>query len=139
MSTLTTPTTNAAPTTEVRGRKQRIRTPYEAGLPDPRPVTDYTATVSVVSGKTRITIQLGQPCAIRSPSWSFVSCVDGSRVAPVGLTIVDNRTFYFDFAGLLDPAVCFVDVPCQDTQVQNGQGGFVRSGGQWFRKAVLPP
>ena len=29
--------------------------------------------------------------------------------------------------------ICIVDVPYQDMQVQNFQGGFVRPGGKWFR------
>jgi hypothetical protein len=32
--------------------------------------------------------------------------------------------------------VGFVQVPSQDTNVQNFAGGFVRSGGQWFRKTM---
>ena len=111
---------------------------HQGRPPDPRPVTDYTATISTVSGHNRITIALSQPCVIRQPSWRFVSCLDGSLVAPSGVTIVDNKTFYFDFGGVLSGDICFVQVPYQDTQVQNYQGGFVRSGAQWFRMAVLP-
>ena len=36
----------------------------------------------------------------------------------------------------LAAAVGFVDVPYQDMQVQNFQGGFVVPGGKWFRKPV---
>jgi hypothetical protein len=49
---------------------------------------------------------------------------------------VNNQSFYFDFAGLLPTSVGVIEVPYQDNQVQNFQGGFVRPGGQWFRKAV---
>jgi len=41
-----------------------------------------------------------------------------------------------DFAGILNSMVAFVQVPLQDMQVQNYQGGFVRPGGQWFRMPV---
>jgi len=131
--------TLAAP---ARKSRQAPSNPFASGLPDPRPVTDYTATISTVAGHDRITIALAQPCVIRPPAggfaWGFVSCVDGSRATASSVTVVDNRTLYFDFAGVLDPAVCFIDVPYQDAAVQNFQGGFVRSGGRWFRKAVLP-
>jgi hypothetical protein len=30
--------------------------------------------------------------------------------------------------------VAIIDVPYQDMQVQNFQGGFVRPGGRWFRR-----
>lgn len=124
--------------TPARRARQTQPTFAERGLPDPRPVTAYTATIAKVGGHDRITIALSQPCVIRSPAWGFVSCLDGSRVTPASVTIVDNRTFYFDFGGVLSGDICFVDVPYQDTAVQNFQGGFVKSGGQWFRMAVLP-
>jgi hypothetical protein len=50
---------------------------------------------------------------------------------------VSNTQFYTDYAGLLGTMVAFVQVPYQDMQVQNFQGGFVRPGGQWFREPVL--
>jgi hypothetical protein len=39
--------------------------------------------------------------------------------------------------GTLGTMVAFVQVPYQDMQVQNYQGGFVRPGGQWFREPIL--
>src|SRR5690349_670696 len=117
-----------------RSRRRAVLSPIESGMPDPRPVTDYTATPSTVSGHTRITIALSEPCVIRTPAWQFVSGIDGNKVSAASVTVVNNKTFYFDFAGTLATDICFVDVPYQDKQVQNFQGGFVRSGGQWFRK-----
>ena len=35
-------------------------------------------------------------------------------------------------------SVAFVQVPYQDTQVRNFQGGFVRPGGQRFCDPVMP-
>lgn len=117
-------------------RKTRHLAPnyIQTGQPDPRPVTDYTTAVSAVSGHTRITITLSEPCVIRTPAWKFVSGIDGNKIPAASVTVVDNKTFFFDFAGLLASDYCFIDVPYQDTAVQNFQGGFVRSGGQWFRK-----
>lgn len=120
-----------------RSRKRPL-TPWEAGLPDPRPVTDYTAVHSVVAGHSRMTITLGQPCAVRSPNWALIDCVSGARVYAAGVTVVSPTSFYFDYGGLLLGSVAFVEVPYQDTQVQNFQGGFVRPGGQWFREPVMP-
>ena len=59
---------------------------------------------------------------------------DWTKVYAPAMTVVDNATFYFQFAGLLGSSVGFVEVPYQDMQVQNFQGGFVKPGGQWFRK-----
>lgn len=116
--------------------RQRKTTPASAGLPDPRPVTDYSVVLSTVSGKSRLTVTLAQPCVIRTPAWAVIDCTAGARVYSMSLTVVNNTTLYFDYAGLLNPMVAFVEVPYQDTQVQNFQGGFVRSGGQWFRQPV---
>lgn len=54
------------------------------------------------------------------------------------MTVVSNTQFYFDYSGLLSSAVAFVEVPYQDTQVQNPMGGFVSPGGKWFRQPVIP-
>jgi hypothetical protein len=115
---------------------QRRQNPSESGLPDPRPVTDYAVAVATIGGNTRVTITLAQPCVIRTPSWAFVNCNDGTKTYAPAMTVVDNTTFYFQFAGPLNTAVGFIDVPYQDTQVQNFQGGFVAPGGKWFRKPV---
>lgn len=112
------------------------RPPCESGQPDPRPLTEYTVSVSVVSGKTRLTINLDQPCVIRSPGWSVIDSATGTRTATPGAVIVDNRTFYFQFASALAATIGFIEVPYQDMQVQNFQGGFVRPGGQWFRASA---
>jgi hypothetical protein len=58
-------------------------------------------------------------------------------VNPAIVTVVSNTQFYMDYPGLLGTMVAFVQVPYQDMQVQNYQGGFVRPGGQWFREPVL--
>jgi hypothetical protein len=117
-------------------RKQRrgVLSPLEAGLADPRPVTDYTVSVASEETSTRVTIVLSQPCIIRSPSWAFIDNLDGSRVYADSMTILSNQSFYFDFAGLLPASVGIIEVPYQDREVQNFQGGFVRPGGRWFRR-----
>ena len=88
---------------------------------------------SELAGKSRITINLRQPCVIRTPAWTFIDCATGNPVSAVSVTALSNQSIQFDFAGLIAASVAFVNVPYQDTQVQNFQGGFVRSGGQWFR------
>lgn len=129
-------TTHAPSTQTVRRPRRTPLSPSQAGLPDPRPITDYTAAHSVVAGKSRLTITLSQPCVIRSPAWPLIDCTANTLVAPSSVTVVSNTQFYMDFAGVLGPMVAFVQVPPQDPQVQNSQGGFVRSGGQWFRQPV---
>ena len=115
---------------------QRRPRPSENGLPDPRPLAEYTATASAVSGKTRITIVLDQPCVIRNPSWPVIDSATGARTYPPAAVIVDNQTFYFQFTTALAATIGFIEVPYQDMQVQNFQGGFVRPGGQWFRASA---
>jgi hypothetical protein len=119
-----------------RRERSRPASPLEAGLPDPRPVTDYTAVLSTVSGHSRITITLSQPCVIKQPMWPLIDCTAGTLVTPTSCTVVDNKSFYLDYTGVIGSMVAFVQVPWQDPQVQNFQGGFVRSGGQWFRMPV---
>ena len=48
---------------------------------------------------------------------------------------MSTTQFTLDFAGVLLGSAAFVEAPYQDTQVQNFQGGFVVSGGKWFRAA----
>jgi hypothetical protein len=122
----------------IRQRTARPRSAAEAGLPDPRPVTDYTVAVTSPGGNTRLTVTLLNPCVIRSPQWRLVNCDTGAFIACPAPTVTSNTTFYYDFVGALNPAVGFIDVPYMDTQVQNFQGGFVRPGGQWFRAPVAP-
>lgn len=129
---LTTP-----PNVRASTRPMRRVTPGKTGTPDPRPLTDYSVSLSVVAGKTRATITLTQPCIIRTPAWAFIDCTAGGRVYASSVTVVNNTTFYFDFAGLLSPAVGFVEVPYQDMQVQNFRGGYVVPGGKWFRQPVI--
>ncbi len=113
---------------------KRINTnPASAGLPDPRPVTDYDAEYTEVGGKSRITITLRQPCVIRVPVWSYIDSQTGEGVVPSSVTVTGNKTFVAEFPGIIPMSVNFVDAPYQDMQVQNFQGGFVRSGGKWFR------
>ena len=57
----------------------------------------------------------------------------GTELVSFAVTVVSNTQFFMDFAGILNAMVAFVQVPFQDTQVQNLEGGFVRPGGQWFR------
>ncbi|MGE3109675.1 MAG: hypothetical protein AB7G11_08325 [Phycisphaerales bacterium] len=106
----------------------------QTGQPDPRPLTGYAVALSSDLGVSHAAITLDQPCVIREPRWAFVSAIDGSRVYPASVSVIDNRHFVFHFAMMLPGGVAFVDVPYQDQQVQNFQGGFVRPGGQWFRK-----
>ncbi|MBY0308519.1 MAG: hypothetical protein K2Q09_07235, partial [Phycisphaerales bacterium] len=85
-----------------------------------------------VSGHSRVTITLAQPCVVRLPKWTLIDSEDGSEVTPASSVVVSNTTFYMDFAGLIPKSACFVNPPYQDMEVQNFQGGFVRPGGQWF-------
>ncbi len=127
---MTTQSTLAAPS---RKSKQPSSNPFANGLPDPRPVTDYAVALTSVAGHSRITITLSQPCVIRQPAWPLIDCTAGGLVYPQSVTVVSNTQFYMDYAGTLGSMTAFVQVPYQDTQVQNFQGGFVRPGGQWFR------
>jgi hypothetical protein len=131
---MATQTTITAPS---RKSQRAPQNPAQAGLPDPRPVTEYTAVHSVVAGKSRITITLASPCVIRSPVWPLIDCTANTLVNPASVTVVSNTQFYMDYGGLLSSMVAFVQVPYQDMQVQNYQGGFVRPGGQWFREPIL--
>ena len=126
-------TTNAPLPALPRSGKRINPNPAAAGLPDPRPLTDYTAAYSEVAGTSRITITLAQACVIRNPQWAFIDSATGEGVLPLGATPTGNATFVVDFAGIIPTSVNFVDVPYQDMQVQNFQGGFVRPGGKWFR------
>jgi hypothetical protein len=116
---------------------QVTKKPARHGLPDLRPLTGYSVVLSTVSGKSRLTVTLSEPCVIRSPLWPVVDCTAGGLVYPSACTVVSNTQFYFDFAGLLSTAVGFVQVPYQDMNVQNFQGGFVSPGGQWFRTPLI--
>jgi hypothetical protein len=121
-----------------RQRPPRSKNPLESGLPDPRPVTDFTVAVTAPGGNTRLTVTLANPCVIRSPRWRLVDCTDGSMQTCPAPTVISNTSFRYDFTGELNPAVGFVDVPNQDTEIQNFQGGFVRPGGKWFRAPAGP-
>jgi hypothetical protein len=125
-------------TTTPRSTRRKPPTPFARGLPDPRPVTDYTVALSVVAGKSRLTVTLAQPCVIRAPNWAVIDCSNGARVYAQSVTVASPTSFFFDYAGILSSAVAFVEVPYQDTQVQNAMGGFVAPGGRWFREPVIP-
>jgi hypothetical protein len=129
---------NAIGPAPARSNARRNRSVVDAGLPDPRPVTEYTVAVTTPGGNTRLTITLSQPCAVRAPLWRVVNCDTGAFTACPAPVVTSNTSFYYQFPGVLDPAVGFVDVPYMDTQVQNFQGGFVRPGGQWFRAPLAP-
>ena len=116
-------------------RKNAPKNPWEAGLPDPRPVTGYTVAVSVSGGNTLVTIALDTPCVIRTPNWAFIDNNTGNRLYAASVAAVDPRTIVFTYPGLMPLSIGTIEVPYQDTQVQNFQGGFVKPGGQWFRKA----
>ncbi|HYE61341.1 MAG TPA: hypothetical protein VD997_05040 [Phycisphaerales bacterium] len=120
-----------------RGSAARRSNPLESGLPDPRPVTDYSVELEKIDGITRLTVTLAQPCVIREPVWPLVDCIDGSKVYPASTTVVDNTTFYQEYDGLFAPSVNFVEVPYQDPQVRNHAGGFVSPGGKWFRAPLV--
>jgi hypothetical protein len=130
-------TTQGTLTAPGRKSKQPPSNPATSGLPDPRPLTDYSVALTNVAGHSRITITLSQPCVIRNPAWPLIDCTAGTLVNPSSVTVVSNTQFYMDYAGTLGSMVAFVQVPYQDMQVQNFQGGFVRPGGQWFREPVL--
>jgi len=115
-------------------RSRRVNEDAES-LPDPRPVTEYTVVLSTVGINARLTVTLGQPCVVRQPAWAFVNVSTGARVYAATVTVVDNTTIVFDFAGLLPTKVAFIEVPYQDTQVRNSSGGFVAPGGRWFKAA----
>jgi hypothetical protein len=139
MPTETPTPTNTPQNTVIKApRPRRALSPFQSGLPDPRPVTDYTVALSTVSGHSRLTVTLLSPCVIRQPMWPLIDCVAGTLVVPSSCTPVSNTQFYLDFAGIITPSTAFVQVPYQDTQVQNNMGGFVRPGGQWFRAPVMP-
>jgi hypothetical protein len=131
-------TTAAQPKAPTRSRTPRPPTPPESGLPDPRPVTDYSVSLTIVGPHSRLTVTLMQPCAIRSPRWALINCIDGSRLYPASVTVVNNTTFYFEYGGILESYYSFVEVPYQDTQVQNSQGGYVAPGAKWFRDPSPP-
>jgi hypothetical protein len=108
------------------------------GLPDPRPLTGYSVSLSTVSGHSRLSVTLDQPCVIRQPMWPLVNCAGGGLVSPTSCTVVSSTQFYLDFASVVLDSVAFVQVPYQDTQVRNFRGGFVQPGGQWFRDPIMP-
>jgi len=87
------------------------------------------------SAHSCINVTLAQPCIIRNPSWRFVDCGDGTTIKADNATVVGNNTIIFEFEDVIPATVAFVEPPYQDVEVQNFQGGFVRPGGQWFRKA----
>lgn len=125
---------NQTLTAAARPTKRTRTNPLTAGLPDPRPVTGYDAVYDEVDGHSRIFIKLDQPCIIRAPAWGFVNVKDGTSIAASSVSVSSATEFAFDFLDIIDPQIAFIDVPYQDPQVQNFQGGFVRPGGQWFRE-----
>ena len=125
------PAIRAAP---ARPAKRFSANPASAGLPNPRPLTDYDVAYSEVAGNSRITVTLQQPCVIRNPQWTFIDCATGESVLAIQVKPVGNDTIAFNFEGIIPDTVCLVDVPYQDMQVQNFQGGFVRPGGKWFSR-----
>ncbi len=125
--------THATLTAPARAGKRGKTNPLSSGLPDPRPLTDYSVLYQEVAGKSRITVTLQQPCIIRAPQWGFIDCSSGEASPANQVTPVGHDTIIFDFNAIIPASVNLVNVPYQDTQVQNFQGGFVRPGAQWFR------
>jgi len=123
------------PTDLKRNKKPRRVTPNSTGTADPRPVTEYSVALSTVGMNSRVTVTLGSPCLVREPNWAFINVSTGARVYAASVTAVDPSTIVFDFSGLLPVKVGFIEVPYQDTQVQNFAGGFVSPGARWFRAA----
>lgn len=81
------------------------------------------------TGASRITITLLQPCIIRSPLWAFINCSTGEPTEAASISVVGNTTIIFDFGTIISSDVILIDVPYQDMQVQNFQGGFGAAGG----------
>lgn len=123
------------PTVQAQTRThQRSRTtPGTAGLPDPRPVTGFTAEYGEEEGRSMVLVTLDAPCIVRNPMWSVIDVADGSSIGPVLGKLRTDSQIVFRFDDLLPPTACFIDVPYQDMQVQNYFGGFVRPGATWFR------
>lgn len=116
-----------------RTSKRSKTNPLEAGLPDPRPLTDYTATIEDMGTHWLLTISLNQPCIIRQPKWWLVDYRDGSTYGGSNLRVESNSKFTLDFPPDLPTTFSFVEAPYQDMEVQNFLGGFVRPGAKWFR------
>jgi len=129
-------TTLAHTTSTSRTHRRQRRSPAALGLRDPRPVTDYTVAIATVAGKSRITVTLLQPCVVREPRWAAIDVSNGSKVYPLSATVLSTTSFSMDYAAVLQSNFAFIEAPYQDTQVQNFQGGFVVSGGKWFRSPV---
>src|SRR6185295_1368184 len=96
---------NPTPLPRAPRRQRPLLTPAEAGLPDPRPVTDYSVVLTSVAGHDRLTVTLFQPCVIRKPNWALIDCLAGGLVYAPSVTIIDRKTFYFDYPGELSPSV----------------------------------
>lgn len=124
------------PPAAARTSRRFATTPASAGLPDPRPLTEYLVEYEEFEGTSRVIVRLDQPCIIRAPRWLFIDVGDGVGIEADGVVVLGNDAIRFEFEGIIAPTVCFIEVPYQDMQVQNFQGGFVRPGGRWFRKPV---
>ena len=77
----------------------------------------------------------GPPCA-KHNMWSPIPSTASQPDTPglparrqATVEVVNNTTFILKFEGVLAVSVGFIDVPYQDMQVQNFQGGFVRRAG----------
>ena len=110
--------------------------PFATGLPDPRPLTGYTASYREEAGVGYIDITLDGPCIIRGPAWLAQDCLTGETITPEKVGILGPDRFYLQFVATLAPSVNLVVVPYQDMEVQNFHGGFVTPGAKWFRAPV---
>ncbi len=127
------------PASTVAHAERKSRSPRKGaanGLPDPRPVTDYTVSLSTSGGTVLVEVTLSQPCVIHAPNWALIDVDTGARVYAASVSVLSNTQFTMLFPTGIADTVCFIEPPYQDTQVQNFQGGFVRPGGQWFRAPV---
>ena len=124
--------------TKSSSRRDRRQNPSPAalGIPDPRPLTDYSVALSTVGGHSRITITLSQPCVIRQPSWGVIDVSTGNKTYPLTTVVGSTTSFYMDYATILNSNFAFVEAPYQDIQVQNFQGGYVVPAAKWFRSPV---
>ncbi|HVU65019.1 MAG TPA: hypothetical protein VHC70_13645 [Phycisphaerales bacterium] len=122
-----------APAPQTRAHQRSRITPASAGLPDPRPLTGYTAEYQELDGHSRVNITLDSPCIIREPAWVLIDVADGSALPPDAMKALSPTEFFLDFVKIIPGTVCLVQVPYQDMQVQNYFGGFVSPGAKWFR------
>lgn len=134
-------TTQQIPIQPSRTNKRTPRDPLAAGLPDPRPVTEYDVTYEEVDGRSRLVVVLDSVCVVADGplEWGVVDCVTGGVKRLAGRADPDRQTtvLVFEYESILEKTFNFVLVPHQDPAVRNAAGGFVRPGARWFRPPEL--